>query len=123
MGGREAVCTCVCETTWWGPGETPPECRWRTVGGEREEGRQDGLGVSGEERGAGGGSSDGDGSQADADACIQGPRVSSSLRKRLLCRRVWDLRGGADESVHKTETRTQDTDPQGPKGRVRAVIT
>lgn len=92
-------------------------------GGGREEGRQDGLGVSGEERGAGGGSLDGDGSQADADACIQGPRVSSGLRKCLLCHRVWDLRGGADESIHKTETWTQDIDPRGPKGRVRAVIT
>ena len=70
----------------------------------------------------GGGSSDGGGSRADGDACIQGPGVSSGLRRRLLCNCVWSLRSDADESIHKKETRTWDTDLWGPKGRVKGVM-
>ena len=44
-GAREAVKprahACAWVTTRWGPGETPPECRWRTVGGVRRGGRMD----------------------------------------------------------------------------------
>lgn len=50
-------------------------------GGGLEEGRQDGLGVSGEEREERVAGPTATWSQADADACIQGPRVSSGLEE------------------------------------------
>lgn len=38
---RACAHACAWVTTRWGPGETPPECRWRMVGGVRRGGRMD----------------------------------------------------------------------------------